>query len=98
MAEIKITPAELKSKGTTICDYSDQLDQFIKKIDWEINYVDGGWKGLAREAYFQVYNDLYQTLKQIPEMVSMLGKDIQTAGENFEQTDTGLSNNFKQDF
>lgn len=91
---ITITPQELTGYGNQLVTYAGDLTNVIDNINTLVGQITEGWSGLAEKAYYEMYEQLYNSLKSFPEMVSGLGQATKDAAEAFSQTDTSLQTAF----
>ena len=95
MASIRVTPETLSSQGSDLVTYAGDLKDILDMIDTKINEIVDGWDGLAQDAYFDMYGQMKESLKQFPELVDSLGQATISAAEAFASVDEQLQAGFK---
>ena len=97
MANIRVTPEQLTAQGNDLQNYGERIIEVISKIDHKIAEIDGGWDGLAQDAFVNMYESMKPTMQQFPELVKSLGQATVAAADAFGTVDEELRNNFQQD-
>ena len=95
MASIRVTPETLSSQGSDLVTYAGDLQDILDMIDGKINEIVDGWDGLAQDAYFDMYEQMKESLKQFPELVDSLGQATIAAADAFARVDEDLQAGFK---
>lgn len=95
MANIKVTPAELKTHAAALQKLSAHLSDVLKQIDGKVGEIDAGWDGLAQQGYIAMYQTMAKKLKEAPELVLKLSESTAKVADQFEQTDSRLQSAFK---
>lgn len=91
MAELRVTPAELRSNGQAVVSTAQELEQLLHKLDSQINTIHEGWSGAAQSGHAAKYAELKPNFKQAQEILLNFGQlTVQTA-DKFEQVDNELS-------
>lgn len=94
MANIKVTPEELRSQGQALQGFSEETQSLLQRVASKIAEIDGGWDGLAQSGYLEMYNKMNESLKQMPELLSALSQATIGAADAFSQVDEQLSSSF----
>ena len=94
MANIRVTPEQLTAQGNDLQNYGEHIMDIIAKIDAKISEIDGGWDGLAQDAFVNMYQEMKPTMNQFPELVKSLGQATVAAADAFGTVDEELRNNF----
>jgi len=94
MAEIKVTPQELKTKAETLQNFNTQFRSAVEKMVGYVSQLNGMWEGEAKEAFNKAFNDdkgkMDQFAQNIEKYVQAL---LESASqyENAEKTATSLA-------
>lgn len=96
MANIKVTPEELDAQGKDLIQYAEDLRDVLSSINDKIQEIEGGWDGLAEQAYLNMYETMKESLDQFPELVQGLGDATVAAADAFSQLDTNLQGEFNR--
>lgn len=94
MADIRVTPETLESQGNELKGFAEELENILKSIESKIGEIDGGWDGLAQNAYLDLYSTMKESLNQFPTLVDSLGDATVSAAQIFAQTDEELQSGF----
>ena len=91
---ITLTPEELDAQGKDLIQFASDLSDILKSVDAKVEEINAGWKGLAQDAYFNMYGEMKTSLEKFPEMVEGLGNATVAAAEAFSQVDETLQGSF----
>ncbi len=95
MASIRVTPEELSQQGNNLVTFAGELSDTLQKIDSEIQTIIDGWDGLAQDAYYDMYQQMKESLDKFPELVDSLGQATISAADAFNSVDEQLQGSFK---
>lgn len=87
MADIIVTPTELEAGGNDLKNLSTEVTDVLDDVKREIERMAETWDGLAADAYFGLYIDYSESLKQFPLIVESLGEATIKAAESFSDVD-----------
>ena len=94
MANIRVTPEELKTQGEDLKRYAEGLESILKEVDEKIGMIDEGWDGLAQDAYLGMYQEMKKSLDEFPKLVDSIGDATVGAANAFAQVDEELQRGF----
>ena len=94
MADIRVTPETLESQGNELVGFAGDLESILKSIETKIGEIDGGWDGLAQNAYLDLYSTMKESLDQFPVLVETLGQATISAAQTFARADEELQSGF----
>lgn len=98
MAEIKVTPSELRSKADELERYNRSFRSEVEKMVGYENQLAGMWEGEAQKAFRKAFNDdkikMERFALNIDKYVLALREDAQKY-EEAENRNTGIANERK---
>ncbi len=94
MATIRVTPETLEQQGQDLIKKADDIKEILTATEAKINEIIDGWDGLAQDAYYEMYNQMKQSLEQLPELVRTLGTGTEAAAKAFAEMDESLRSSF----
>jgi len=96
MAQIRITPQELRDGATFLGERKSQIVDEVGSIISKIDEIANNWEGAAQSAFLEAFETMKPILKeQFPEVVEGIMSQLNGAAEAIEQTDLEVSKAFK---
>ena len=97
MANIVITPAELRSCATNLETYLEDYNKRIEQINTKLLDVISRWEGAAHDEFLRQYiEDLYPFLNyDIPNVVSTLISELTGVADAVDNTDAEVMDSLK---
>lgn len=95
MARITLTPEELRNVGTNFATKAGELREIFNYMRQQVNSLDGTFEGQAKEAFFASYEEIANSMDQIPDVVDGFGTQINSVADAFENTDNELANSLR---
>ena len=89
MAQISVTPEELKEQAQVYTRSKEQNEQAIKQVNQMNSTIAEEWKGQAFQAYLEQYNYLYLIVTKFEVFlfffILLLNKEAETVAERDAQ-------------
>ena len=97
MAQIRITPEELRSGAEFLGARLESINQEVAQLKSKIDEVTGNWEGAAQSSFVDSFlNDMYPMLsKTLPEVIEGIEGQLNGAADTLESADEEISNAFK---
>ncbi len=97
MAQIRITPQELRDTASFIADKRQSLIDEVEVLHTRINDMTANWEGAAQSAFVETFEkDLYPVLsKTMPEVLEGIMNQAKGAADTFEETDNKIADAFR---
>ncbi len=95
MAQIRITPDELKQGSSFLVTKMNTIVSEVSAIESRVNAIAGEWEGAAQGAFVNAFHEMLPMLKEkFPEIVQGIADQLQGAAETLEQADTDIATAF----
>lgn len=94
MSVIRVTPDTLHAQGQDLAQLAQQTQDVLQQVDVKIASINDSWDGLAQDGYWQMYQDMKQTLTRMPELLLVLSQKTKQAADVFGQVDKSLQSSF----
>ncbi len=97
MAQIRITPEELRSGASSLTERLAEINSQVEQLKSKIDEVTGNWEGAAQSAFVQTFDsDMYPILKDtLPQVIEGLVAQLNGAADAIEQADEEVAKAFK---
>lgn len=88
MAELKVTPSQLKSKASDFKSKASKVHGTTDKMLSLIKQLNGAtWSGDAAEAYKKQFNKLEKDMEQMYKMITEYSTDLTQIANTYESTE-----------
>ena len=88
MAELKVTPSQLKSKANEFKNKASKVQNTTDKMLTEIKSINGStWSGDAAEAYKKQFAKLEQDMNDMYKMITEYSNDLLDIAAEYEKTE-----------
>lgn len=94
MSVIRVTPDTLHTQGQELSQLAQQTQDVLQQVDAKIAAINDSWDGLAQDGYWQMYQEMRQTLNRMPELLLVLSQKTKQAADAFGQVDKTLQSSF----
>ena len=94
MAEIKVTPTELRNKADTLQTHNTNFRSEVDKMNGYVSQLNGMWEGEAKEAFNKAFNDDKGKMDQFAQNMEKYVQALRESAsqyENAEKTATSLA-------
>ena len=97
MAQIRITPEELRNAADFLGQRLDAINGEVSEIRSRIQDVVGNWEGAAQSSFVDTFeSDMYPILKDtLPQVIEGLMGQLDGAADALEQADAEVAKAFK---
>ena len=97
MAQIRITPEELRNGADFLEQKLEAINTEISALKSKIDEVTDNWEGAAQSSFIQTFeSDMYPIMKDtLPEVITGIVAQLDGAAEAIEQADLEISKAFK---
>ena len=97
MAQIRITPEELRSGADFLEQKLEAINAEVAALKGKIDEVTGNWEGAAQSSFVETFeNDMYPILKDtLPEVITGIVAQMDGAADAIEQTDAEVAKAFR---
>jgi len=92
MSLIQITPDTLRAQARTVRNYKTQQEQNIQRIRNIVLSLNSSWKGAAQDAFVAKFQSMDQTYRRLSEVLEAYAKLMETAANDFQNTDQNMRN------
>jgi WXG100 family type VII secretion target len=97
MAQIRITPEELRDGADFLEQKLEAINAEVAALKGKIDEVTGNWEGAAQSSFVETFeNDMYPILKDtLPEVITGIVAQMDGAADAIEQTDAEVAKAFR---
>ena len=97
MAQIRITPEELRDGGKFLEQRLEAINTEVNALKSKIDEVAGNWEGAAQSSFIQVFSsDVYPILKDtLPEVITGVVSQLNGAADTIERADADIASAFR---
>jgi len=92
MSLIQITPETLRTQARTVRNHKTQQEQTIQRIRNLVLSLNDSWKGVAQDAFVAKFQSMDQTYRRLSEVLEAYAKLMESAANDFQNTDQNLRN------
>ncbi len=97
MAQIRITPEELRNGAKYLQERLTAISQEVASLKSKVDEVTGNWEGAAQSSFIETFEgDLYPILKDtVPQVLEGIIAQMNGAADAIEQADAEVANAFR---
>ena len=97
MAQIRITPEEVRDGADFLEQKLEAINAEVAALKGKIDEVTGNWEGAAQSSFVETFeNDMYPILKDtLPEVITGIVAQMDGAADAIEQTDAEVAKAFR---
>ena len=97
MAQIRITPEDLRSAATFVQTKQSEIATITTDLKTRIDDVCANWEGAAKSSFVESFiNDLFPVLNEtIPQVLEGLNAQMNGAADAIEQADEQVAQAFR---
>ncbi|MBQ8489997.1 MAG: WXG100 family type VII secretion target [Pseudobutyrivibrio sp.] len=97
MAQIRITPEELREGASFIQQKEEAINQEVAALKAKIDEITGNWEGAAQSSFIETFeSDMYPIMKDtLPEVLEGIASQMNGAADALEQADEEIANAFR---
>jgi WXG100 family type VII secretion target len=95
MAQIRITPDEMRARSGEVHRQRDVFKDVINTMGNIINQLQSEWEGEASRSFDEQFNRLRPSFNQMEELLDSLGIQLRQTGDALEQLDSDIAGQFR---
>ena len=97
MAQIRITPEELREGATFLGQRLEAINNEVAQLKAKIDDVTGNWEGAAQSSFVETFeSDMYPIMSDtLPQVIDGIMQQLNAAADTMEETDSELSSAFR---
>ena len=97
MAQIRITPEELRGAADFLEQKLEALNGEVSALKGKIDEITANWEGSAQSSFIDTFdNNMYPILKDtLPEVITGIAAQLDGAADAIEQADAEVAKAFK---
>lgn len=87
MAEIKVTPQELRNKADSLRQYNANFRSAVESMNGYVTQLSGMWDGEAKEAFNKAFNDDKGKMEQFAKNIDNYVKALEETAKQYEEAE-----------
>ena len=87
MAQLRVTPEQLRSRASEYRAQGEQVEEVITKLDSLINTLESEWEGVSASRYIAQYSDLRPSFVSMQQLITDLASALDQEANKFEAAD-----------
>ena len=91
MAQIKLTPEELRASALKYSSGSEEIDQILSSLTNEQAVIDANWGGTAFDSFEAQFNELSPKIREFSQLLSDIHAQLNKVADIIEQTDQDIA-------
>ena len=97
MAQIKITPEELREGAAFLDNRLSAINSEVTSLKAKIDEISSNWEGAAQSSFIDsFYNDMYPIMHEtLPQVIEGIQSQLKGAADALEQADEEVAKAFK---
>ncbi|PPI40981.1 WXG100 family type VII secretion target [Rathayibacter iranicus] len=94
MAQISVTPEELKRQAQVYTRSKEEIEQALQKVNQMNSTIAEEWKGQAFQAYLAQYNQLSESVKKFEELLVNINEQLNRYADTIAERDAQDAQSF----
>ncbi|MCL2611287.1 MAG: WXG100 family type VII secretion target [Defluviitaleaceae bacterium] len=95
MAQIRITPDEMRARSGEVHRQRDTFEGVISSMGSIISQLQTEWEGEASRSFYDQFERLRPSFQQMKELLDTLGIQLKQTGDALEQLDSDIAGQFR---
>ncbi|MBP2624322.1 WXG100 family type VII secretion target [Streptococcus oricebi] len=95
MAQIKLTPEELRTSAQKYTSGSQEIDQVLSTLTAEQATISSNWDGSAFDSFEQQFQELSPKIKQFAQLLQDINTQLNQVADVVEQTDQDIASKIR---
>ena len=91
MAQIKLTPEDLRASAQRYAQGSQEIDQILTTLTHEQQVIDANWEGSAFDSVEAQFNEVSPKIKQCAQLLEDINAQLIKVADIVEQTDQDIA-------
>ena len=88
MAQLRVTPEQLRGRATEYRSQADEVESVIAKLDSLISSLESEWEGNSASRYISQYSDLRPSFVSMQQLITDLASALDSEANKFEIADS----------
>jgi WXG100 family type VII secretion target len=89
MANIKISPDQVRQMSNQFKQASEQSRQMLATLNSSVDGAQGQWEGMTQQRFFQEYEQWKASMTQFAQQLDDISNQLNSVATRFETIDTG---------
>ena len=94
MAQISVTPEELKEQAQVYTRSKEEIEAAIQNVNSMNRTIAEEWKGAAFEANIEQYNQLYSNVQKFEELLADINQQLNKYADTIAERDAQDAQSF----
>lgn len=94
MAQISVTPEELKEQAQVYLRSKEEIELAIQNVNRMNDTIAQEWKGAAFEAYLEQYNQLYINVQKFEDLLADINQQLTRYADTIAERDAQDAQSF----
>ncbi|PCS08574.1 hypothetical protein RU86_GL001599 [Lactococcus piscium] len=94
MAQISVTPEELKEQAQVYVRSKEDIELAIQNVNRMNDTIAQEWKGAAFEAYLEQYNQLYVNVQKFEDLLADINQQLTRYADTIAERDAQDAQSF----
>ncbi len=94
MAQISVTPEELKEQAQVYVRSKEEIELAIQNVNRMNDTIAQEWKGAAFEAYLEQYNQLYVNVQKFEDLLADINQQLTRYADTIAERDAQDAQSF----
>ncbi|GAB2027194.1 WXG100 family type VII secretion target [Lactovum odontotermitis] len=94
MAQISVTPEQLKDQARVYLDAKEEIEQAIQKVNSMNNTIAEEWKGAAFQSYLEQYEQLHQSVVKFEDLLESVNQQLNKYADTVAERDAQDAQSF----
>lgn len=95
MARIALTPEELRAVAANFNTKSEEMREMISFLRQQVGTLEGTFEGSAKEAFTNTWDEIAQTMDNVPNVIESIGNQLTAVANTMENTDNELASQLR---
>lgn len=91
MAQIKLTPEELRASATQYTNGSESINEVLQRLTNEQATISANWDGSAFDSFEEQFNELSPKITQFAQLLQDINAQLVKVADIVEQTDQDIA-------
>lgn len=88
MAQLRVTPEQLRARASEYRTQGDEVEGVISKLDSLINALEGEFEGNTASRFISQYSDLRPSFVSMQQLITELASFLEKKAIDFETADS----------
>ena len=93
--QIRITPAQMRSRATEYRGERDKDPDVISRMDSLLSALQGEWEGESSRAYAARFQELRPGFVKAHDLIDEIAQSLDATAQTLEETDANIAGSFR---